>query len=1098
MDVWGLRWAGNNHSPDIQAMVNSGALTWSQSGGPAVAILTNATHTWVGYVYTAGAVPTIDQGDSVTTNINEDAGTVSLASLITATDTDSSPAQLSWTNTTTAANGTVVCGGTGTSPATLTYTPAANFNGTNNVVVRVMDEGGRAASLTVTVVVAAINDPPVNTTRPSVSGELVPGGLLTGTSGAWDDTADTNVGGSSTLAYAYEWQYSTTNDGSGVTSLNDYDTEYTVGSPVVAGNYVRVQVTCTNEGVGTPQVQVVMTNSLWVMVNASNTAPVINPENLTAVMDEDSGTLNLADQIIITASDADGDGLVWTSTTTPAHGTVSVSGTGTNPVNWTAFTYAPATNFYGTDSFTVQAADGKGGTASVTVEVAVAAINDPPVNTVVPGFTGTNKLDNTLTATNGVWNDNADTNASYTAADFASGATFAYQWWRSDNAGGSPSNAIAGATASTYTLAYDDKYKWIAVSVTCTDGGVPGSASNTAWSPWSKETSTLPALVTFTNVLENGAWGTYANWAPDTVPMAGIDTVIGDVNVKSPVEATIGTGEAAATRYLYLGNNTGASGTLNMNGATLTGEGALRFGNGTSSTGIISQTAGTMSGYVHTYVGYNSSSYGSWTLSGNATATGIGGSLYVGEGVGAVGRIVVQDSAVWSNFNNEAYQRIGSGTNSDGTVEVRGGKFWLGNGNSKWLVGAGAGSIGRLLVSGGEMVVASGQGAQLGENASGTGIVTVAGGTLSSSALGVGPGAGYVYVTNNGSLSAAVTLGGGSGSNAYLVVDHNATFSSSYLRVGNAAGNVSVVDLKGGTTTISTGNGEDWLAIGYAAGSTGIVNITGGTHAWSGTPRSLGRFAGSLGRLTIAGGSLSSPALVVGDVGTGALNIEGGAYTNNAGLTLGNAAGSAGRMRVTGGLWVQGGGMAIGSTAAGVTGVVSVANCVSTNITGAVTVGGGTTEGDRLGSVTISNATFGGGTAVTVWTNGFVELTGTGSVLRCSTFTCRGGSLTNHVRKLAGGLDITGATLVITNGGKVHLSFEEDPVGSGDFWGLRWAGNNRAGQLQAMHDSGALTWSDAALYHSYKGVGIYTNATDTFVGVVVERITPRGMLLMVQ
>jgi hypothetical protein len=49
-----------------------------------------------------------------------------------------------------------------------------------------------------------------------------------------------------------------------------------------------------------------------------------------------------------------------------------------------------------------------------------------------------------------------------------------------------------------------------------------------------------------------------------------------------------------------------------------------------------------------------------------------------------------------------------------------------------------------------------------------------------------------------------------------------------------------------------------------------------------------------------------------------------------------------------------------------------------------------------------------------------------------------------------------------------------------------------------MHDSGALTWSDAALYHSYKGVGIYTNATDTFVGVVVERITPRGMLLMVQ
>lgn len=477
MDVWGLRWSGDNHSTDIQAMVNSGALTWSQSGGPAVAILTNATHTWVGYVYMAGAAPTIDQGNSVTTNVNEDGGTVLLASLITATDPDSSPAQLSWTNTTTAANGTVVCGGTGTSPATLTYTPAANFNGTNNVVVRVMDEGGRAASLTVTVVVAAINDPPVNTTLPSVSGELVPGGTLTVTSGAWNDTSDTNVGGSSTLAYSYEWQYSTTNDGSGVTSLGDNDTQYTVGSPVVAGNYVRVQVTCTNEGVGTPQVQVVVTNSLWVIVNASNTAPVIEAVNLSAGMDEDSGAVNLADQIILTASDADGDALTWTNTTTPANGVVAVNGTGANPVTWTPFTYTPGSNFYGTDSFVLRVSDGKGGFASVTGTVVVAAVNDRPVNTVAPGFTGTNKLDNTLTATNGVWNDNADTNASYTAADFASGATFAYQWWRSDNAGGSPSNAIAGATASTYTLAYDDKYKWIAVSVTCTDGGVPGSAA---------------------------------------------------------------------------------------------------------------------------------------------------------------------------------------------------------------------------------------------------------------------------------------------------------------------------------------------------------------------------------------------------------------------------------------------------------------------------------------------------------------------------------------------------------------------------------------------------------------------------------------------
>jgi hypothetical protein len=49
-----------------------------------------------------------------------------------------------------------------------------------------------------------------------------------------------------------------------------------------------------------------------------------------------------------------------------------------------------------------------------------------------------------------------------------------------------------------------------------------------------------------------------------------------------------------------------------------------------------------------------------------------------------------------------------------------------------------------------------------------------------------------------------------------------------------------------------------------------------------------------------------------------------------------------------------------------------------------------------------------------------------------------------------------------------------------------------------MHDSGALTWDVSAIYASYQGVGIYTNATDTFVGVVVKSVVPRGMVLMVQ
>jgi hypothetical protein len=323
-------------------------------------------------------------------------------------------------------------------------------------------------------------------------------------------------------------------------------------------------------------------------------------------------------------------------------------------------------------------------------------------------------------------------------------------------------------------------------------------------------------------------------------------------------------------------------------------------------------------------------------------------------------------------------------------------------------------------------------------------------------------------------------MGEAAGSNAYMLVDNSATVTASGgvgLKMGNLASNVSILDLRGGTMVAAAGAVQNAWGIGFSSGATGIVNVTGGNHTWSSTHAegcNLGFNAGAVGKVMLAGGNL----------------------TVNSGFSIGRS--GYGEMWVTGGTWNQVGGLGIGSYAAGSTGMVSVANSVQTNIAGAVTVGGGATVGDRYGSVTISNATFGGGMAVTVWTNGFVELTGTGSVLRCSTFTCRGGMVTNHVRKLAGGLDITGATLVITNGGKVHLSFEEDPVGAGDFWGLRWAGNNHAGQLQALADSGALTWSDAALYHSYKGVGIYTNATDTFVGVVVERIVPRGMMLIVQ
>jgi hypothetical protein len=162
--------------------------------------------------------------------------------------------------------------------------------------------------------------------------------------------------------------------------------------------------------------------------------------------------------------------------------------------------------------------------------------------------------------------------------------------------------------------------------------------------------------------------------------------------------------------------------------------------------------------------------------------------------------------------------------------------------------------------------------------------------------------------------------------------------------------------------------------------------------------------------------------------------------------------------------------------------LVTVANCTQTNITGTVTVGGGT-AGDRYGSIVLSNATL-GLNRVMILTNGYVNLAGTGSVLRCNTFTNNGGYVTNHVRKFSGGVDITNSAVsafVITNGGKMFLSFDERPVADGDLWGLRWLGNGHAAQIQGLTNSGDLSWEDSAVSGKVK---IYTNNTHTMVGYV--------------
>ena len=74
--------------------------------------------------------------------------------------------------------------------------------------------------------------------------------------------------------------------------------------------------------------------------------------------------------VLANDSDADGDTLSLTATTTPGHGTLSQSGN--------TLIYQPAANYNGDDAFGYSLSDGFGGTASAQVFLSITAVNDPP------------------------------------------------------------------------------------------------------------------------------------------------------------------------------------------------------------------------------------------------------------------------------------------------------------------------------------------------------------------------------------------------------------------------------------------------------------------------------------------------------------------------------------------------------------------------------------------------------------------------------------------------------------------------------------------------------------------------------------------------
>ena len=275
-----------------------------------------------------------------------------------------------------------------------TYTPPANFSGTDSFGYSIVDGISGGATATVTITVNPVNDVPVAAFTDSCLGRAC----------AFSD-GSSDVDGP---IVAWSWNFG---DGAVSTARNP------VHSYAADGTYT-VTLTATDD--------LGATDTVSKAVTVANTVPVATADAYTTNEDAAVSGNILTDGVA--DSDADGDALTVTANTNPLNGIVSVAATG-------AFTYTPDADFNGSDSFGYTISDGNGGTATATVGITVNSVNDAPVagfsfscTDLDCGFTdGSSDIDGTIAA----W-----------AWDFGDGATSPAQ---------SPTHSYA-AVDGTYTV----------------------------------------------------------------------------------------------------------------------------------------------------------------------------------------------------------------------------------------------------------------------------------------------------------------------------------------------------------------------------------------------------------------------------------------------------------------------------------------------------------------------------------------------------------------------------------------------------------------------------------------------------------------------
>ena len=221
-----------------------------------------------------------------------------------------------------------------------TYTPNADFNGSDSFTFTVSDGSATSAPATVSISVNAVNDDPLITSAASAAAVEDEPFSYSATASDVDEDA---------VTFTF----------SGLPGWTSVSGAMVSGTPGEGDGDFSFTITADDNNGGSA------TQTVTVTVRATNDAPVANAATFS--MDEDgtlSGTLS--------GSDVDGDAISFALASNASSGSVAVGNNG-------SFTYAPNADYNGSDSFTFTVTDGSATSAPATVSITIIAVNDAPV-----------------------------------------------------------------------------------------------------------------------------------------------------------------------------------------------------------------------------------------------------------------------------------------------------------------------------------------------------------------------------------------------------------------------------------------------------------------------------------------------------------------------------------------------------------------------------------------------------------------------------------------------------------------------------------------------------------------------------------------------